>query len=100
MIGYLLYFLFLALTTAGLLGVVAVYYEFGLAAMYAVVFLAFLLAVKLERRRPMYTGADSLPELFGGSQPSLPPPGGNAPPTTGAPQIGRAQYRALPGPKK
>jgi hypothetical protein len=63
---------------AGLLGLVWVYYTFGLAAMWVAVLGIILLAIQMERRAPVYYGdADWL-----GSDPALPPPG--------TPQIGRA----------
>jgi hypothetical protein len=96
MIGYVLYGLFVILTGASIYGVLAVYYAFGLPAMYGVVFIIFVLAVRMERRR----GCSGPWEAFGDSRPVLPPPGKNTllPPV--ARQINQVQRRALPGPKK
>jgi hypothetical protein len=79
---------FYVATGAVLLGVVAVYNMFGMAAMYAVVFLIVLLAIWTERRRPIYFGDGSEFGLdLGGDTPTLPPPGKQALPAPGAPQI-------------
>jgi hypothetical protein len=86
---------FVAFVGAGILGVLAVYETCGLPAMYAVIFILFLLCVRLQRRRPVYFEGDPL-VLGGRSPPSLPPPGKRALPPSGRPQIGRSQRPALP----
>jgi hypothetical protein len=87
-INFLLYIAAMAMVAAVLLGLVALYVEYGMAVFWMGVVVICLAAILNERRRPMYTGSEGLPELFGGSHPSLPPPGK------------QARRPALPGPKK
>jgi hypothetical protein len=71
-------------TTAVLLGLVWLYYTFGLAAMWMAVLGIILLAIWMEGRTPVYyRDADWL-----GSDPALPP--------SGTPQIGRASTALTP----
>jgi hypothetical protein len=90
---------FYAATGTVLLGVVEVYNEFGLPAMYGAVLVLFLLCVWMERRRPVYLD-DGDPFMLGGDRQALPSPGKKALPGPGAPRITRSQRPALPGPKK
>ena len=76
-------------------GLVAVYYLFGIPAMYGVVFLLYLLCVRLEARRPVYLdnwpfGPGRDPALPPPGKPALPPPGARALPPPSRRQIGRA----------
>ena len=79
-------------------GVLAVGEAFGLRAMYAAIFLLFLLCIRLERRTPVYFD-DGDPFMLGGDK-ALPPPGTQALPAPGPRQITRSHRPALPGPKK
>jgi hypothetical protein len=79
-----------------LLALVAVYNAFGMAALYAGVFLLYLLHLALQCRSSGYFDPGG---AFGGG-PKLPPPGTRALRGPGPPQIGRSRRPALPGPKK
>jgi hypothetical protein len=83
---------------AVLLGLVAVYNAFGMAALWLAVGLMYVIYLGLERRR----GAAYFDPggAFGNGRPALAPPGKQAPPPLAAPQIGRSRRPALPGPKK
>jgi hypothetical protein len=89
--------LFATFTAAVLLWPVAVYETFGLPAMYAAIFLLFLLYLWTERRKPVYFDDGDLFMLGGDSRPVLPPPGERALPPPGPRQITRSQRSALPG---
>jgi hypothetical protein len=95
MIGYALFALFYALTATMIFGVVAVYYTFGLPAMYGIIFIIFMVAIGMERK----TGSAGFAEWFGSRGPVLPPPGKRALPPPGAAQIGHVQRKALPARK-
>jgi hypothetical protein len=76
-------------------GLYAVYLAFGFAAMYACIFILFLVYVRLQRRVPVYFDDD--PIMLGGDPPrSLPPPGRQALPPLGTPQIGRVSTASAP----
>jgi hypothetical protein len=85
-------------TTAALilLGIAAIWRDFGLAAMFGAVALLYLFYFWQERRRPI-----SFSDDMGDDAPRLPPPGTRRLPRPGPPQIGRSQApRPLPGPRK
>jgi hypothetical protein len=73
---------------AALLGLAALYTQFGLAALWLAVGAIYLVYLALQRSGAGYFDPGG---AFGGG-PALPPPA--------APQIGRSQRPALPGPKK
>jgi hypothetical protein len=75
--------------TAALLGLVAVYNIFGLPLMYAVVFILFLLCLRLEPRTPSHFEGEPL-VLGGDRPPSPPPPAQPASPAPGTPRLGRS----------
>jgi hypothetical protein len=93
-IAYALVGLFWTTTAAGLLGLVWIYYTFGLAAMWGAVFLIVIIALQMERRVPVYNNGGPL-----GFGPTLPP--------SSTPRIGRVRpavtnnnrRRAMPGRK-
>jgi hypothetical protein len=97
---FVLFVAAMTMVAAVLLGLVAVYVEYGMFVFWAGVGIIIICAILNERRRPIYTATGGWPELFGDSQPSLPPPGKPALPAPGPRQLGQAQRRALPGPKK
>jgi hypothetical protein len=99
-IDFLLYTAAMAMVAAVLLGLTWLYVEYGMFVFWAGVGIIIICAILNERRRPIYTASGGWPELFGDSQPSLPPPGKRALPAPAAPQIGRSRRPALPGPKK
>jgi hypothetical protein len=77
-------------TAAVLLGLVAIYDAFGLPAMCGMIFLLFILYLRLQRRAPLYFEGEML-QLGGDLPPSLPPPGAQAlPPPGRQAQIGGA----------
>jgi hypothetical protein len=82
-----LWVLFTAPIAAILLGLVAVYNEYGLPAMYGAVALLYLLYLGMQRGSSGYLDDGSM--WLGGDK-ALPPPGKQRLPRPGPPQIGRA----------
>jgi hypothetical protein len=99
-IDFVLFVAALTIITALLLGLVALYVEYGMFVFWLGVGAICLAAILSERRRHLYTSSGGPPERFGDSRPSLPPPGKRALPPPAAPQISQARRPALPGPKK
>jgi hypothetical protein len=89
-----LWVLFTAPIAAILLGLVAVYNEYGLPAMYGAVALLYLLYLGMQRRSSSYLDAR---DAFGNGPPRLPPPGKQRLPARGPRPITRSQRPALPG---
>jgi hypothetical protein len=98
-IDFVLFVAAMTMIAAVLLGLVAIYVEYGLAVFGVAVAIFCVISFLAERRSPVYyeRGSDKL----------MLPPGKQALPQPGPPQIGRAppaitstQRRALPGPKK
>jgi hypothetical protein len=79
-----------------LLGLVAVYEQFGMAAMWLAVLLLYLLYLWTEHRKPIYFGGGDDMLWLDGRKPTLPPPGKPQLPPSGAPQIGRASSAVAP----
>jgi hypothetical protein len=80
---------------AALLGLLALYTQFGLVALWLAVGLLYVIYAGLQRRGAAYFDPGG---VFGGSM--LPAPGKQALPVPGPRQIGKSQRPALPGPKK
>jgi hypothetical protein len=81
---------------AALLGLAALYTQFGLATLWAAVGLIYLVYLALQRRGAAYLDPGG---GFSGSRPVLPAPGRKLP-APGPGQVVRSQRPALPGPKK
>jgi hypothetical protein len=96
-IDFLLFAAAMTFVAAVLLGLVALYVEYGMFLFWVGVGAVCLAAILSERRRPVYTGGGGPWEAFGSSGPA---PGKNALPPPGARQIGQVRRRELPGPKK
>jgi hypothetical protein len=99
-IDFILFVAAMAMIATVLLGLVWLYVEYGMFLFWVGVVAVCLAAILNERRRPIYTASGGWPELFGDSQPSLPPPGNQALPPPAAPQIGRSRRLALQELKK
>jgi hypothetical protein len=82
---------------AALLGLLALYQQLGLAALWLAVGGLYVIYAALQRRGAAYFDPGG---VFGNGRPALPPPGKQALPPLAAPQIGRSRRPALPGPKK
>jgi hypothetical protein len=98
-LDFALYIAAMTMIATVLLGLTWLYVEHGMFVFCVGAGVIIICAILNERRRPLYTDGGGLPEIFGGSQPSLPPAGKGALPAPGARQIGRAQRPALPGRK-
>jgi hypothetical protein len=81
---------------AALMGLLAIYQSFGMAALWGAVGLLFVLHLALQRSGAGYYDPGG---AFGGSGPVLPASGKRLP-APGPRQIGKSQRPALPGPKK
>jgi hypothetical protein len=106
-IDFLLFAAAMTMVAAVLLGLVALYVEYGMFLFWVGVGFIIICAILSERRRQLYTSSGSPPERFGDSRPSLPPPGKRALPAPSTPRISRSnpaitstQRRALPGSKR
>jgi hypothetical protein len=96
-IDFILFGLSMSFIAAVLLGLVAVYIEYGVAVFGVAIISLCLVGLLSGRRTQVYCDNDSAPFVLGGdSKQSLPPPGKQALPGPGPEQIGRA----LPRPKK
>jgi hypothetical protein len=82
---------------AALVGLMAIYQSFGMAALWGAVALLFVLHLALQRRGAGYYDPGG---AFGGSGPVLPAPGKQALPGPAPRQITRPQRPALPGAKR
>jgi hypothetical protein len=86
--------LFTAPIAATLLGLVAVYQQFGVAALWIAVGLLYLLYLAMQRRSSSYLGECSI--WLSGDK-ALPPPGKQRLPARAPTPITRSQRSALPG---
>jgi hypothetical protein len=99
-IDFVLFVAAMTMVATVLFGLVWLYVEYGMFLFCVGAGVIIICAILNERRRPVYFGDGGDPFVLGGDKPSLPPPAKQALPPPGPRQIGQAQRRALPGPKK
>jgi hypothetical protein len=88
-VDFLLFAMVITTTAAVLLGLTWLYVNYGLALFVVAVVLLLLASNFAGRRAPGYFDGGS-PLALGGDKPALPPPGQQALPPSGTPQIGRS----------